>query len=739
MVWKNWIELDVMTRKAYAHRLLIYLLDRAPGLALRFIQVIANDPLLRGRKRQAIADGLGHLSKIHTRQQYGARQKWGTDPMAHRRVFVPAFVNIFSKTLASQSDLCSQDLLYNLVELAKIEDLKKVLDCLAQHRTRIGFDTMLHYASAFGEAGEVEYALKCLDELRIRFNDVAWESVVGRERLRWTCATILRKSMSTSHNFHQAPSIVATFVRLGIKMDILLYNIVMHNAMEAGDYVTAFKVYNALESNGLEPNAHTYSILLHGCTLQNNPAVFQDFAQHCAEIAQQTKDPWLATDYLYYLYVRHQTDIDAGHRSALLWDAYLRFFSMAPLQPFITSGMMNPGPARQHQDAITPDPTTLSPPPVALYVMIQAEIQTAAAISNQRVLNLYRVFKSVATEAKDAALRSLIQNPIIWNAFLLAFSQKQQFANASQVIKDMTDSPTKPNIYSWNILMQAFFKTGQVQAAERVFEIMRNRGVDPDQFTYGVLIRGYAKAQLVERIGETMQQLETDQELKPDLLRALAAVVNRRQLMLTLEKGRLYKEARAQENAEREAEDERVRWQPPLFDIANVDAVEASEKESTRSNAPAVPYTEDPAVISKVPGTISDVQAVEDADIFGFLREETVDPAAAVSTAVHPVSVQTLQQPQKPRGQPKSVATDVRDPEVQYRKLQEQLGLAGHSQSPVAAQPPEPQCAEPLGASIGFKSLLGTGKDKAASQSSAPKGRVRPKMRRVRLDRPFSK
>lgn len=486
MVWKNWIEFDVNTRRAYAHKLLIYLLDRVPGLSLRFIQVITNDPLLRGQKTQAIADGLGHLSKIHTEQIYGARQKWGTDPMVHRGLFVPAFVNIFTKALASQPEICSQDLLYNLVELAKIDDLKKVFDCLTEHRTRIGFDTMLHYASAFGEAGEVQYALKCLDELRIRLDDVAWKSVVERQRLRWTCATILRKSMSTSHDFHQTPSIVAAFVRLGIKMDILLYNIVMHNAMEAGDHATAFKVFNALEGNGLEPDPHTYSILLHGCTLQSNPAVFQSFAQHCVEMAQRTKHPWLATDYLYYLYVRHQTDVEVGHRSALLWDAYSKMFSAAPLEPFITSGMMNPGYAKNEQDVVASDSTVLSPTPVALYVMIQAEIQSAAAVSNQRVLNLYQKFKAVATETSDPAFRSLVQNPTIWNAFLLAFSRKQQFADASQVIKDMTESVTKPNIYSWNILMQAFFKTGQVQAAERVFEIMRNRGIDADQFTHGI-------------------------------------------------------------------------------------------------------------------------------------------------------------------------------------------------------------------------------------------------------------
>ncbi|USP76755.1 hypothetical protein yc1106_04029 [Curvularia clavata] len=730
MVWKNWVEFDVNTRKSYAYPLLIYLLDRLPGLALRFIEVISNDQLLRGQKTQAIADSLGHLSKIHTKRVYGARQKWGVDPVAHRRLFVPAFVNIFTKSLARQPEVCSQDLLYNLVELAEIDDLKKVFDYLTEHRTRIGFDTMLHYASAFGEAGEVEYALKCLDELRIRFHAVAWKSVVERERLRWTCATILRKSMSTSHDFHQTPSVVAAFVRLGIKMDILLYNIVMHNAMEAGDYTTAFKVYNALESNGLEPDQHTYAILLHGCTLQSNPAMFQSFAHHCVEVAQQTKNPWLATDYLYYLYVRHQTDVEVGHRSALLWGAYSKLFSTEPLEPFITSRTMTSSPAKDEQEAV------LSPPPVALYVMMQAEIQSAAAISNQRVLNLYEKFKSVANETSNPAFKSLIQNPTIWNAFLLAFSQKQQFANASQVIKDMTEGVTKPNVYSWNILMQAFFKTGQVQAAERVFEIMRSRGIDADQFTHGILIRGYAKAQLIERIGETMQDLETDQELEPDLLRALAAVVNRRQLMLTLEKARIYKEVRARDKADKEAKEERMRWQPPQFEPAGADA---------GSGATATAYAEVPNTIPNVPG-IAPKQETEDVDIYGFLRDEAIEPGAALSVSSTPTSPQVtseppLQQPQTPKRHSRAPAADIRDPEVQYRKLQEQLGLIGQSEAPAAVTQPSAQRRdiEPVGASIGFKSLLDARKGKVASTTRVvPKGRIRSKIKRGRLDRPFS-
>ncbi|KNG52328.1 hypothetical protein DDE82_000535 [Stemphylium lycopersici] len=593
---------------------------------------------------------------------------------------------------------------------------------------------MLHYASAFGEAGEVEYALKCLHQLRERYTAVAWEAMLERERLQWTCATILRKSMSTSHDFHQTPSVVAAFVHLGIKMNILLYNIVMHNAMEAGDYSTAFRVYNTLESNGLEPDKHTYSILLHGCTLQSNPAMFESFAQHCSEVAKESKDPWLATDYLYYLYVRHRIDTENEHSPVLLWDAYSKHFSLAPLKPFVASGTIN---SSHERDENTLDSTLLPPPPVALYLMLQVEIRSALAISNQRVFNLYQRFKSVAAEGGGAAWKSLIRNPTIWNAFLLAFCGKQQFANASQLVRDMTDGPVQPNIYTWNIFMQAFFKTGQVQAAERVFEIMRNRGTDPDQFTYGVLLRGYAKAQLMERIGETMNLVETEQELEPDLLQALASVVNRRQLMLTLERSRLYKEERAQEETDRKAKDEQARWQPPLFKAADIVAADAKRDQSGEANTAAAPQTKYSSTASMASAATQDT---EDEDVFSFLRDKAADPPDAspisnLSTTASPVSEQPMQQSEKPKSRPKYIALNQLDPETQYRKLQEELGLVEPAESSDTARPPEPQ--RPLGASLGFKSLLdNSNAGKGVNEASVSKGRSRPKIKRHRLDRP---
>jgi pentatricopeptide repeat protein len=753
--WENWVALDLRTRRRAYQHLLVYLLDRKPARALQFIHVLATDLQLHDRKPEIIADALGHLAKIHSKSIYDADQEWDVDKEAVKRDFVSGFVHIFCEALSGHRKVCSQDLLYNLANIADAKDLKITFDCLVKSRAFLGFDTILHYANTFAKGGDIPSALKCLHELKGMNNSVGWEAVSDRERLRWTCALLLRKSMSKNQEYTETPSIVAELVRLGIKMDVLLYNVVMHNAMDAGDYATAFKVYNALAGNELKADKHTYSILLHGCASQSDPALFSQFAQHCADRAEESRDPWLATDYLYYLYTCHRDSTDDMHSLALLQQAYLRFFTAGPLELIgskLTSDRMrsalngSPG-----TSSILTNATKLTPPPVALYIMLQAGIRSALGSRPQLMLELYQRFRFLVQEESDPSLTELAKRPTIWNAFLLAFCRKQQFASASRVIKDMTNGSPQPNIHSWNIFMQTFFKTDQVAAAERVFELLRSRGVQPDQYTYGVLLRGYAKAQHIERIGEIMQHVDAEQEMDPDLLNSLSRVVERKKLMLILEKRRIDRDMQSTDTAQLNSEKEKARWTAPTFSLSrpgadassankttskdNVDGEskgQPSKLDSQASDHLIVQSTPPPdlaklksdlkqdpmasgeivlrqhshtsKVISIKPGesesSLESEPAINRKSVpkrnpihiqSMILRERTIKSKPAVKSGS---SSKALSLPERPE--------NLLDPDVQYRKLQEELGLVASSS--VERNSPHATTIKSPGANLGFKS-----------------------------------
>jgi pentatricopeptide repeat protein len=442
--------------------------------------------------------------------------------------------------------------MYNVARLATPPQLRRVYDLFTGHNTFLGYDTRLHYANRFGEEGDHEYALRCLRDTVRHVSDATTRvDLVARRRFSWSSALILRKSVKNGQNYHMTTDIVAEFLNIGLKLDLLLYNVIIHNAIEAGDYETAFRVFNLLKDHHITPDKHTFSILLHGCTILDNPTRFHDFALHCAEKAHELRDPWLATDYLYYQYIIE----DKHHLEQRIacTRAYTKLFSIDPLLPFCPelkafSMHENGGDTQEESDV-----PKMEPPPAALYTMLQFEIRKAAAVGPRKVWDLLFLFRSLVLEGRHAGLTKLAKEPLIWNVFLLSFCRKQQFANASQLMKNMTDGLLgfpQPNVYSWNIFMQAFWKSGQHKGAERIYEIMRSRGVEPDQFTYGVLLKGYARAQNAGRVAEYLHLVDHEEQLDPAILQVLTRIHDQKRLMMELEKDRVMREREQRKRVE---------------------------------------------------------------------------------------------------------------------------------------------------------------------------------------------
>lgn len=540
---------------------LVYMLDRAPGFAQDFITTLAHDDRL-DMFMPLLADAFAYLGMLHVKGDYPAEQGWEATPELNTRKFVTAFLTCMPNMDPS---VYSQDLLHSLIVFADTEDTKKIFSALVESEARFALGTTLHFASAFGEVGEFRLALQCLQHHLVAAPGAYNRNMVNFERFLWTCAVILRGSMLKAKEYHETPAIVAAFVELGVELDLLLYNVVMSNAMEAGDYATAFRVFNALESNGLKPDKHTLSILLHGCTIQPDPAMFTAYAEFCRQQAKELEDSWLGTDFVYYKSICEQNKDDAPRDASSIWDAYLDLFDLAPLRAFVRHGSRVMKDAVD-RDALKGERKRLDPLPSTLYHMLKTEIHVIEPLSIHYLENLYKTFKrAISSPNAHPALVDLSRQHTIWNVFLHAFCKRHQHASAYAILDDMTAHSTPPDVYSWNILMHAMFKSGQVAAADRILELMRAHGIDPDAFTYKIMVRGYAKAQLVDRVAATMQHLPEEPQLAPDLLHALSQVQKRTALGALLEKNRLAKLRTDAEEKERKAKAEEQRFQPPTF------------------------------------------------------------------------------------------------------------------------------------------------------------------------------
>lgn len=579
-VWEIWTTFSPDIKEGYWPHILIYILDKNPQQALLFLQVLNHQPCVRSLDVRFIADAFEHLARLDLNQRSRSSAQREELPNS-KPEFVPAFYHVFKEHLLPHKRICSQDLLYSLAKLGSTEDLRRVFDLFKQSNTYMGYDTLLHYAARFAEAGDVRYGLQCLKVLADSVtNPKARDRLVNERRFKWTCALILHRSMLNQEAYHQTTNVVGAFVELGVKLDILLYNVVMHNAMEAGDYSTAFKVFNTLEENGLKADKYTFSTLLHGCTTTSDPARFEDFAQYSAETAKEMKDPWLAADYLYYRYVRLYRDSSSPEeyvgRSNEMIQTYLQFFSPLPLQSFWPGDIQSP---QVPHDGDPDEPLSMDPPPMVLYLMLELEILKASHAEASQVWPLYQRFRQRIRNNQNPHLTNLARNPIIWNAFLLAFCRAKNFSHASLLVHEMPQYDVHPDIYTWNIFMQAFFKDRQIRAAERVFEIMRARGIEPDQFSYEVMLRGYARSQHVHKIGGVIEHISEERQESPQLLRALTRVHDQERLMAQLERERARRERRHAAKAKAKQERERRRWAPPKFESMVGPLLTAGERE----------------------------------------------------------------------------------------------------------------------------------------------------------------
>lgn len=568
-VWRNWQAFDAETREQYWAHLLFFLLDKFPLRAQHFLQALTHHPCVESLNFCIIADAFEHLARGYVNKSWKsvARRE---QLQENKDQFIPAFYHIFREHLAPHKRLFSPDLLFCVAKLASIEDFQRVFDLMKESGTHIDHHVLLHYTNTFAKAGDIKQALLCLGMIVKRaVNDEARVQLANEQRFRWSCALTLHWSMMNKDNFHETTGIVATFVHFGVKLDILLYNVIIHNAMKAGDHDTAFKVYNTLDENGLKPDEITFSTLLHGCTMKADSSQFDDFADYCAETAKEMKDAWLAADYLYYRFVRlrsesHDTETSLGLSQQLL-QTYLQFFSPRPLEPLWAANSVSSRVNSPSSDGVLTESTFMDPPPIAVYIMLQLEILKASSINKERVWTLYQKFLELVQTNHDPVISKLAEDPIIWNVFLLSFCRAQHFEHASQVVRDMANHDAQPNIYTWNILMQGFFKTQQIKAAERVYEIIRSRGIDPDQFTYEVLLRGYARAQQVLKVGQVMEHVDKEKQVDPKLLQDLARVHDQRRVLYELEKARIRREQWKEMEANAKEQREKLRWAPPKF------------------------------------------------------------------------------------------------------------------------------------------------------------------------------
>jgi pentatricopeptide repeat protein len=329
-------------------------------------------------------------------------------------------------------------------------------------------------------------------------------------QFRSNCSTLLRKTMTLPGGLRICLRIVDNLVKIGVRLNTRLCNIIILNAVEAGDVKTANDIYQSLHDHKMKPDKYTYALLLKACKLDIDDAdALNHTITNTIEAFDVTKEPVIAVEILHCL-AMHHTRKNGEQAWLTICQAYAQMFELDALNDL---GLPIPSDVQTTLREKKPMP----PPKQAIGVMLRTYLHLTrdGHGSNIAAQNIYQRYRALVYNRTEP-FASLAQSSHCYNAFLGTFTKNRRtLVNAAEVIKDMqnasAESPPSaiaPDVQSWSIFLEGFTRHGQLKLAEQVLTYMRGKGLEPNAVTWNTLLAGYASQQDFDGLLDTIGRLD---------------------------------------------------------------------------------------------------------------------------------------------------------------------------------------------------------------------------------------
>ncbi|KAK3722662.1 hypothetical protein LTR37_002232 [Vermiconidia calcicola] len=383
-----------------------------------------------------------------------------------------------------------------LIPYCRDDQVQRIFQVIKEHKVKIRSFTYLHLATYFANNNHLQQGLEALVEAS-NVGDLhvnGWAFLCG-------CSTLLRKSIEQPDGLRETLRIVSTIADMGVRLDNPICDIIMLNAVEAGDLKTAFDVYHSLMERGLRPTESTFSVLLKGCRMNIDDAEMLNNVIRDAISNINVRQSELVSNQILHCLALHHSKHHPDTALNTLTEAYAQLFDLTPLRKL---ALPIPNIAQQRMT----DDKLMTPTSHALGVMIGASINHMFAhdANLKHIFMLYERWRELV-DAGEPSLAKLATTDHVANTFLSAFIRKPSgLIHAARVVKDMQRmlppsagvEQCKPSTQTWSIFLHGFTRHGQNKLAEQVLNYMRSKDIEPSQIAWNTLITGYARAQDVE-------------------------------------------------------------------------------------------------------------------------------------------------------------------------------------------------------------------------------------------------
>ncbi|KAL7276868.1 hypothetical protein RUND412_000108 [Rhizina undulata] len=384
-----------------------------------------------------------------------------------------------------------QRTIWIIIRAAHPEDLMPLYNYLISRNIRITKQTQFHFIDRLCE---LETTYRAGFEMLTKLADTD-EDLQG-----WSDRRCFSRVFNTTTKYsdEQASNeIIKTMMSKHLSPNEVIYNILMHKAIRAGNVESARNIFREMFAVGCKPTLVTFGIQHNLYKRMSNEADKYMVVRKALELDSRL-NPVFATDML------HDKALNSEDYLSVLRE-YFNFFRAGPLQALGLAW-------RQPQDHFR-----MMPDHYPVGILVHSFCQHVADI--RRIWQTYEKYRIIMSN-EEHAYHPLMKaaDSYLTNAFMLGLGKYEEgLPYCAVIMEDMMTkgSLVKPNVYSWSILMNSLASTGRTKDAEGVLRIMKEKGIEPNVVTWTSLLKGYIRNKDTKMAGNVIKRM-TDCTVEPN-------------------------------------------------------------------------------------------------------------------------------------------------------------------------------------------------------------------------------
>ncbi|PYI01714.1 hypothetical protein BO78DRAFT_401092 [Aspergillus sclerotiicarbonarius CBS 121057] len=503
----KWDSLIYWDRASRWKRLSLWLLWNSPELAVEFVRVTCHPSQKYTPVFAMVADCLTYLEDLH----YAEMKRWRKGPYDFRSV-IQTCLRFKTWPLAY---LPQKGARVYIREVDR-EHVYKAWTYVGRKNHQLKGETWFAFMNRFMEFGDIDNAIQALEFARRSFQLLQVDA--PNDSLSRHCSKLLtldfvEDTKSGERNFRILP----TLLRMGIRPDRDMMNVVLSNALETGDPHLGLDMLRYMRAEGFELDSYSYMALLQDAIARLDQERLAQLMEELEARPEIKKSPYIASKILHAHFVFNVKNLDITANRREIFDSLLtKYHELHDITPLKDLSIVPYGSDLPANGEKTP------PSAISLYLMIATWLRCQTQVTN--VERVYHKFRELVRQGHED-VAPLAATDHTYNEFMLAYrKQPHGLRPACRVMEDMlhfahesggesgspeaTITHTPPTVQTWTLLLSAFVYNHQPHAAERVKEMMATHGVEYDINTWNVIISGFASRQDATGVAQSIKELE---------------------------------------------------------------------------------------------------------------------------------------------------------------------------------------------------------------------------------------